>query len=89
MDRTMDYCRRIAADCARRASETSDDDVRLFFTRMRDNWTAVANGLTAARPDAGQAPGLSETMSPPRDPWALVRRRLADKPLQKYHTDDR
>src|SRR5262245_33763957 len=89
MDRTMDYCRRIAADCARRASETTDSDVREFFTRMQDNWTAVANGMTAARPGAQQAPRPAEAMAPRRDPWSFVGRRVADKPLQKYHTDER
>jgi hypothetical protein len=45
IERTLNYCRRTAAQCAQRAEKTNDEDVREFFLRMRDNWLLVASGL--------------------------------------------
>jgi hypothetical protein len=45
-----------AADCAARAEETIDEQMRILFIRLRDSWIRVANncesveGATAARP---------------------------------------
>ncbi len=47
MDRQMGYCTRIAAQCGQRAEESSDEEVRVFLYRMRDNWLRVTNGLQA------------------------------------------
>jgi hypothetical protein len=38
-----DYCWRRAEDYARRAQEATDEDVREFFHRLRDNWISLAN----------------------------------------------
>jgi hypothetical protein len=32
-----------AADCAARAEETIDEQMRLLFIRLRDSWIRVAN----------------------------------------------
>jgi len=45
MDQRASYCHRIAVQCGRRADESSDDDVKKFLYRMRDNWLQVAEGL--------------------------------------------
>jgi hypothetical protein len=47
-----------AADCAVRAEETIDEQMRLLFIRLRDSWIRVANNCEtveatgAARPFA-------------------------------------
>jgi len=43
----MEYCQRLAAECAQRAQETEDAEEREFLNRMRDNWLQVAKGLQA------------------------------------------
>jgi hypothetical protein len=45
MDRQTSYCHRIALECGRRAEKSTDEDVRQFLYRMRDNWLRVASGL--------------------------------------------
>ena len=49
------YCRRQAAECAVRAREASDREIREFFVRMRGVWTAVADRFdgvdSATRPE--------------------------------------
>ena len=47
MGRKMEYCQRLAAECAQRAQETEDAEEREFLNRMRDNWLQVAKGLQA------------------------------------------
>jgi len=42
MNNMLDYCWRMAADCTRRAEETTEEEVREFFYRMRDNWVRAA-----------------------------------------------
>jgi hypothetical protein len=56
------YCQRIALECGKRAEESTDEDVRTFLLRMRDNWLRVASGLEASdtkmqRPDARRVTG--------------------------------
>ena len=43
MDRTMEYCWRMAKEYTRRAEETTDEETRQFFYRTRDNWIRVAS----------------------------------------------
>lgn len=38
MDRTTSYCRSKAAEYERRALEATDERIRTFLYRMRDNW---------------------------------------------------
>jgi hypothetical protein len=45
MEPQMVFCQRIAAECEQRARESTDDEVREFLFRMRDNWLRVARGL--------------------------------------------
>jgi hypothetical protein len=45
MEPQMAFCQRIAAECEQRARESTDDEVREFLFRMRDNWLRVARGL--------------------------------------------
>jgi hypothetical protein len=45
MERQIDYCARVAVECARRAEETDEKEEREFLYRMRDNWLRVASGL--------------------------------------------
>jgi hypothetical protein len=40
---TVQYAWKKAAECAARADETSDKDIRLFFMKLRDSWISVAN----------------------------------------------
>jgi hypothetical protein len=40
---TVQYAWKKAAECAARADETSDKDIRIFFTKLRDSWISVAN----------------------------------------------
>jgi hypothetical protein len=42
------FCERIAAEYEQRAEETTDEEVREFFRRMRENWLKVASGLDAS-----------------------------------------
>jgi hypothetical protein len=50
------YCRRQAAECAVRAEEASDREIREFFVRMRRVWIAMADRFdTAAYPDGQKA----------------------------------
>ena len=60
MDRMMEYCSRMAAECTRRAEETTDPEVRLFFHRMRDNWMRAAH-----RHEMSEEAGSG--LTPPRD----------------------
>jgi hypothetical protein len=39
----IDYFWRKAMEYARRAEETTDEEVRTFFYRLRDAWIAAAN----------------------------------------------
>ena len=39
----IDYCWRKAAEYTQRAEDTTDDEVRLFFYRLRDAWIAAGN----------------------------------------------
>lgn len=39
----VDYCWRKASEYMQRAEETTDDDVRLLFHRLRDGWISAAN----------------------------------------------
>jgi hypothetical protein len=39
----VDYCWRKAAEYTQRAEETTDDQVRVFFYRLRDTWISAAN----------------------------------------------
>jgi len=39
----VDYCWRKAAEYTQRAEETTDDEVRVFFYRLRDAWISAAN----------------------------------------------
>jgi hypothetical protein len=39
----IDYCWRKAAEYMQRAEETTDEQVRTFFYRLRDSWIAAAN----------------------------------------------
>jgi len=48
------YCRRQAAECAVRAREASDREIREFFVRMRGVWTAAADRFDGA--DAAKRP---------------------------------
>jgi hypothetical protein len=41
MDTNYYWCK--AADYARRAEETTDEEVRIFFCRLRDAWIGAAN----------------------------------------------
>jgi len=69
VDRGADYCWSKAADYARLALATSDEDERSFFCLMRDNWIIAANDFLmlekGARQDAGHA---NETPSQPSGP---------------------
>ena len=38
-----DYYWRKAMECTQRAEETADEEVRIFFYRLRDAWIAAAN----------------------------------------------
>jgi hypothetical protein len=40
---TVQYAWKKAAECAARADQTSDKDIRLFFVKLRDSWISVAN----------------------------------------------
>jgi len=40
---TLDYFWRKAAEYTQRAEETTDEEVRIFFYRLRDAWIAAAN----------------------------------------------
>jgi hypothetical protein len=40
---TVEYAWKKAAECAARAEETADKDVRVFFLKLRDSWISVAN----------------------------------------------
>jgi hypothetical protein len=42
MGRKMEYCQRLAAECAQGAQETEDAEEREFLNHMRDNWLQVA-----------------------------------------------
>jgi hypothetical protein len=42
MDRTMEYCWRMAKEYTRRAEETTDKETQQFFYRTRDNLIRVA-----------------------------------------------
>jgi hypothetical protein len=55
MERQIDYCERVAAECARRAEETDEKEEREFLYRMRDNWLRVASGLQSV--GVGKMPG--------------------------------
>jgi hypothetical protein len=39
----LDYFWRKAAEYTQRAEETTDEEVRVFFYRLRDAWIAAAN----------------------------------------------
>ena len=39
----LDYFWRRAAEYTQRAEETTDEEVRIFFYRLRDAWIAAAN----------------------------------------------
>jgi hypothetical protein len=39
----LDYFWRKAAEYTQRAEETTDEEVRVFFYRLRDAWIATAN----------------------------------------------
>ena len=39
----VDYCWRKAAEYTQRAEETTDNEVRVFFYRLRDAWISAAN----------------------------------------------
>ena len=39
----VDYCWRKAAEYTQRAEETTDNEVRLLFCRLRDGWISAAN----------------------------------------------
>ena len=39
----VDYCWRKAAEYTQRAEETTDNEVRLLFYRLRDGWISAAN----------------------------------------------
>ena len=39
----VDYCWRKAAEYTQRAEETTNDEVRVFFYRLRDAWISAAN----------------------------------------------
>ena len=39
----LDYFWRKAAEYTQRAEETTDEEVRIFFYRLRDAWIAAAN----------------------------------------------
>lgn len=43
MGSTVQYAWKKAAECAARADETSDKDIRAFFMKLRDSWISVAN----------------------------------------------
>jgi hypothetical protein len=43
MDKTLDYCWSKALEFTKRAEETTDDEVREFFYRLRDAWIRAAN----------------------------------------------
>jgi hypothetical protein len=59
------YCQRIASECGRRAEESTDEDVRTFLLRMRDNWLRVASGLEAVE-NKIQGGDLSRGLSKPQ-----------------------
>jgi hypothetical protein len=40
---SLDYFWRKAAEYTQRAEETADEEVRIFFYRLRDAWIAAAN----------------------------------------------
>jgi hypothetical protein len=42
MERQTDYCRTKAAEYERRAQETTDERIRTFLCRARDNWVEAA-----------------------------------------------
>jgi hypothetical protein len=62
MKRQIDYCARVAAECARRADETNENEEREFLYRMRDNWLRVASGLQSV--GDGQAARISQSGHP-------------------------
>ena len=39
----IDYCWRKAAEYTQRAEDTTDEEVRVFFYRLRDAWIAAGN----------------------------------------------
>jgi hypothetical protein len=39
----IDYCWRKAAEYTQRAEDAADEEVRLFFYRLRDAWIAAGN----------------------------------------------
>lgn len=43
MGSTVQYAWKKAAECAARAHDAADKDIRLFFMRLRDSWISVAN----------------------------------------------
>jgi hypothetical protein len=45
-----------AADCAARAEETIDEQMRLLFIRLRDSWIRVANNCETVEAAASARP---------------------------------
>jgi hypothetical protein len=62
MDARTDYCWRKAAEFARRAEETTDNEVRDFFYRLRDSWIRAANHQEAIDSFDGN---VAEVLDPP------------------------
>ena len=45
-----------AADCAARAEETIDEQMRILLIRLRDSWIRVANNCETAEATSGTRP---------------------------------
>jgi hypothetical protein len=56
MQEKIGYCRQKAAECAARAEQATDKDMRALFLRVRDSWLSAAKryeSSAANAPDEG------------------------------------
>jgi hypothetical protein len=69
---TVQYAWKKAAECAARADETSDKDIRLFFMKLRDSWISVANRheLLESMADPTPQPPIATSVLPNPGPAA-------------------
>ena len=78
MDTKVDYCWAKALEYTRRAEETTDSEVRVFFYRMRDSWIRAANhqealegaeSMLAVRSDASSPSLAPNSQQAPHAPY--------------------
>jgi hypothetical protein len=70
MDAKIDYCWAKALEYTRRAEETTDNEVREFFYRLRDSWVRAANRQDAFESDESVMPVLANDPAPSMAPTA-------------------